>query len=1107
MDIRSFFGPSSGGAGGAAKSKPKPKTPASASKKGGGQAKSPSKKATASSSSSPKSSSKGGVGKMTLESTSKTKASPKKGQGASSQAAAAAAAAVAAADDSDDDVVEVTPQPAKKKTKNASSGSPAEASPGKKKAAGRGSIATTSGSSSSRKRAAKSAVNYKEDDDDDGEGGGGDDDDDDEAFSGSDAKDEESDKDDDDDDADDDVTAKSRKRKSGGSPALKAAPKAGAAAPSPNKSSVKKKKRAVVEGDDEDDDVQEVTSSKHFSSATTKKRSAAPGGGSSSSRKTTTSSAVDLGGTSSDEDDAQEEVAPTPPPKKKPAPASSSGSAKKTPGGGGFRPAWRGGTRLAPPNEGKKEVPSGKEQCLAGKAFVVSGVLDSLGREAAEDLIKQYGGKVTGAVSSRTHFLVLGTVLDDGRPPEEGSKYKKAMVMKTTIIDEDGLFKMLRDSNPKGQQPSGGGSQDPLSAAAASASKPKKAVVNPYASMQAATKKKPVVNPYGAAVIAGGKGKAPAGKSPAAASSSSSSSSKAERGAGAAAAAAVCQNPGQMWVDKYKPTSSSGVIGHAGQVKKLKVWLQNWEGWHLKGAKAPTGKDNPGARAALLSGVPGVGKSSTATLVAREMGYHVMELNASDTRSKRSLSEELASVIGNKVLSFTANGGGGGTTTGGFRKQLVVMDEVDGMGGSDRGGIQELILLIKKSRVPIIAICNDRQHQKIRSLVNHCYDLRFARPQKVTIAKRVKAVAKMEGMDVDDNAAEMLVEANGNDIRQVLHALQMWSRKSSKMTYMNLKGGISAIEKDKNQRMGPFDAARSILGGASRTPLRDRYELFFTDYSLLPLLIHQNYLSSLMQVDAKVRTDVTAAASAAVSDADIISGKMRGDVQHWELLPAQAALNVRVGSVGGGSLGFPEFPKWLGNYSRENKLRRLLGELSTHLNASVSGGTEAIRLSYIHFLKRLLTQPLREEGVAGAPACVDLLEEYGLSRDDLFEVLPEFVLSGKGMKRPPLDVFGSIDSKARSAVTRCYNAQAHKSQALAVALQAPKKAKKRKAPPKSVSMEGEEEDEDGGDESEEEEEEDNDVSAFKKKGKSRSSPAASKKGKAATTPRSKKTKK
>lgn len=73
-----------------------------------------------------------------------------------------------------------------------------------------------------------------------------------------------------------------------------------------------------------------------------------------------------------------------------------------------------------------------------------------------------------------------------------------------------------------------------------------------------------------------------------------------------------------------------------------------------------------------------------------------------------------------QVLRFTAARSGGSASKpkkggeSGFRKQLVIMDEVDGMGGSDRGGIQELISLIKKSKVPIIAICNDRQHQKIR---------------------------------------------------------------------------------------------------------------------------------------------------------------------------------------------------------------------------------------------------------------------------------------------------------------------------------------------------------------------------------------------------------
>lgn len=47
---------------------------------------------------------------------------------------------------------------------------------------------------------------------------------------------------------------------------------------------------------------------------------------------------------------------------------------------------------------------------------------------------------------------------------------------------------------------------------------------------------------------------------------------------------------------------------------------------------------------------------------------------------------------------------------------------------------------------------------------------------------------------------------------------------------------------------------------------------------------------------------------------------------------------------------------------------------------------QAVRLSYLDYLKTFLTFPLRERGIDGAQECVDMLEEYGLSRDDLFEV-------------------------------------------------------------------------------------------------------------------------
>lgn len=58
------------------------------------------------------------------------------------------------------------------------------------------------------------------------------------------------------------------------------------------------------------------------------------------------------------------------------------------------------------------------------------------------------------------------------------------------------------------------------------------------------------------------------------------------------------------------------------------------------------------------------------------------------------------------------------------------MDEVDGMSGSDKGGIKALIDMINQSKLPIVCICNDRYNQKIKSLASHCLDLRFKNPDE-----------------------------------------------------------------------------------------------------------------------------------------------------------------------------------------------------------------------------------------------------------------------------------------------------------------------------------------------------------------------------------------
>jgi DNA ligase (NAD+) len=78
-------------------------------------------------------------------------------------------------------------------------------------------------------------------------------------------------------------------------------------------------------------------------------------------------------------------------------------------------------------------APAGR---LAGKTFVLTGTLPTLSREEATAMITGLGGKVTGTVSKKTDYVVVGA--------EPGSKLAKAEALGVATLDEDGLKKLLK---------------------------------------------------------------------------------------------------------------------------------------------------------------------------------------------------------------------------------------------------------------------------------------------------------------------------------------------------------------------------------------------------------------------------------------------------------------------------------------------------------------------------------------------------------------------------------------------------------------------------------------------------------------------------------------
>jgi DNA ligase (NAD+) len=76
---------------------------------------------------------------------------------------------------------------------------------------------------------------------------------------------------------------------------------------------------------------------------------------------------------------------------------------------------------------------------LAGKTFVLTGTLPTLSRDAARDLIQRLGGRVTGSVSRKTDYVVVGEA--------PGSKADDARRLGVTILDEAGLLAL---AEPRG---------------------------------------------------------------------------------------------------------------------------------------------------------------------------------------------------------------------------------------------------------------------------------------------------------------------------------------------------------------------------------------------------------------------------------------------------------------------------------------------------------------------------------------------------------------------------------------------------------------------------------------------------------------------------------
>ena len=357
-------------------------------------------------------------------------------------------------------------------------------------------------------------------------------------------------------------------------------------------------------------------------------------------------------------------------------------------------------------------------------------------------------------------------------------------------------------------------------------------------------------------------------------------------------------------------------------------------------------------------------------------------------------------------------------------KRVLLMDEVDGMAGNeDRGGVAELINLIKNSKVPVIAMCNDRQHQKIRSLANHCFDLRFSRPRVEQIKGAMMSICCKEKIPIKPDALTELINGCGQDVRQVLHHLAMVKAGATEGAKMEADQAKKEAQMGKKTsvKVGPWDVCRMVFSAEDHKKMSfiDKSDLYFHDYNLSGLFVQENYLSSKPIAaggDKKKLMELVSRAADSIATGDLVDKTIRSGM-NWSLLSSAAVFSsVLPGEFMSGFLtGQIQFPAWLGKNSRRSKTDRQLQELQTHSRLSAGLSKGGLVLEQGQTLRDHIISPLVSQGAEGVDASVRRMGDYNLLREDLDSLIEV----SQWPDRP--DPMRNVESKTKAAFTRKYN--------------------------------------------------------------------------------------
>ena len=376
---------------------------------------------------------------------------------------------------------------------------------------------------------------------------------------------------------------------------------------------------------------------------------------------------------------------------------------------------------------------------------------------------------------------------------------------------------------------------------------------------------------------------------------------------------------GQPWTEKYRPDNIKEFRGSSKTVEKVLDWVKNWE--------------NQKTNAILLHGEAGSGKTTLANLVAEELDLEVFETNASDVRTKKALQKSLEKAVRQRSL------------TG--RKKLILIDEVDGMSSSDRGGKSQISKIIDKTKFPIIMTANDAYANGMQTIRRKSNTIELSKVHTNSVNARLKQIAREEDIEFEDTAIKSISRRAGGDMRAAINDLQSLAKKHGEIT-TDLVDDLGYRDTSKDI----FQGLKILFKTKDLRTAKDAVDDLEEGYDEVFEWIREN-----VPKEYSKKEDL-AEAMEHLSKADLYKGRMITN-QDWKLLryvyehmTCGVAVSKEEKYKGFTRYGYPSKIKKMGKSKATRKKRKDISrKIGENLHTSISTATDMIPMLANFFRK------------------------------------------------------------------------------------------------------------------------------------------------------------